>query len=407
MTELAGKTIGDYQIYERIDGAGKIHVYHGVQNSTNHAVAIMALNPEVASDHAAVQAFNQHAQMAARVAHPNVLPVLDSGQEAGVDYLVTPYMAGGSVADQRSSYAELTQVLALFRTLAPGLETIYNQGTIHGNLRPTKIILDAQGRPLLSGMGMAFRQGETPTPYNSPEQVQGGAVDRQTDIYALGVILYELLAGQAPVPGTTLNLQAVRPDLPASVGGVVQKATAQNPDQRYQTLGEFLNALAETVQPAQIPVPAPPSTPTPTPTPVQQGPPPQKRTNWMGFILGGLVVIVLCLVVVVVGPMVYDALNPEADQPVAEQPIVEEPVVEVPTTQPIVEEPVVEVPTAQPIVEEPPEVEVPEPGGERELPEPPGEGEGGGLQDICGSVVGAGGIVLLPGFFALRRRRRA
>ncbi len=71
------------------------------------------------------------------------------------------------------------------------------------------------------------------------------------------------------------------------------------------------------------------------------------------------------------------------------------------------DQPVVEVPTAQPIVEEPPEVEVPEPGGERELPEPPGEGEGGGLQDICGSVVGAGGIVLLPGFYALRRRRRA
>ena len=76
----------------------------------------------------------------------------------------------------------------------------------------------------LADFAIAFRQGETPTPYNSPEQVSGGVVDQRTDVYALGIILYVLLAGQAPAPGTLVNLQAARPDLPQSVGQVIQKA---------------------------------------------------------------------------------------------------------------------------------------------------------------------------------------
>lgn len=386
MTDLTGKTLGDYLLRELIDDAGNSSVYQGVLTSTDRSVAVKVLKPEAAGEATVVQAFTQYAQIATRMSHPNLLPVLDSGQEGDITYLVTPYMENRSVAQQRSSFYDPGQASTLLTAVASGLEYIYNQGTIHGNLRSTNIILDADWKPLLSNYGIPFRQGETPTPYTSPEQIQGGSIDQRTDIYALGVILYELLSGRVPTTGTAFNLQAVRPDLPNSIDQVVQKATAQNPDQRYQTLGELLHAFVEAQGPVQEPAPTPAQPPAQPPAPAEKG------TNWMGFILGAIVIIVLCLVVVVVGPSLIDAINPEADpaQPVAEQPIVEEPVVEPPTVAP---------PTIAP-----PEIEPPD--RERETPERPSDGEGGGLE-ICGSLGLAGGIVVLPGIWAFRRRRRS
>ena len=387
MAGLIGKTIGDYQLAEMLDDAGDVVVFKGMQVSTKRSVAIKAVNLDEVKDTTAVQRFTQHAELAARMQHPNILPVLDSGQIENVGYLVTPYMQNRSVADQKSSYTDAHQVLGLFKALAPGLEYIYSRGSIHGNLQSKNIILDDNRQPLLTAFGVAFHPDTAPGSTNSPEQVQGGVVDQRTDIYALGVILYELLAGQVPTPGTTLNLQAVRPDLPPAVGQVILKATAQSPDQRFQNTGELLTAFTGSLQPAGEPTPAP----TPAPPPPQPQAPPKKGFNWTGFILGVLVVVVLCLGAIVLGPIVMDALNPPADPgveaPTAEMPIVEEPTAEPPTEAP-------------PEEEEPPPAETPQ----ATLPVPPG---GGGLPEICNSLGLAGGIVLGGGLVARRRRRRA
>ncbi|MEE8568357.1 MAG: serine/threonine-protein kinase [Anaerolineales bacterium] len=380
MASLIGKTIGDYQIVEILDDAGDVVVFKGVQVSTNRSVAVKAINLDEAKDTTAVQRFTQHAELAARMQHPSILPVVDSGQIENVGYLVTPYMQNRSVADQRSSYTDPNQVFALFKALAPGLEYIYSQGSLHGNLQSKNIILDDNRQPLLTAFGLVFRPGAAPMPTNSPEQVQGGAVDQRTDIYALGVILYELLAGQMPTPGTALNLQSVRPDLPPGVDQVILKATAQNPDQRYQNTGELLTAFTGALQPAGEPTPAP----TPAPPPPQ--PPPKKGFNWTGVILGVLLVAVLCLGAIVLGPMVMDYFNPEVE-PTMEAPTAEVPTAEVPTELPPDEEP------------EPPPVETPE----IELPIE----DGGGLTEICNSLGLAGGIVLGGGIMARRRRRRS
>ena len=394
MANLIGRTIGDYQLVEMLDDAGDVVVFKALQVSTNRSVAFKEVNLDETKDTNAVQRFTQHAQLAAQMQHPNILSVLDSGQVENVGYLVTPYMQNRSVADHRSSYTDPHQVLGLFKALAPGLEYIYSRGSIHGNLQSKNIILDDNRQPLLTGFGLAFHPGTAPSPTNSPEQVQGGAVDQRTDIYALGVILYELLAGQTPMPGVALNLQAVRTDLPPAVGQVILNATAQNPDQRYQNTGEMLTAFTGAMEPAGEPVPAA----APPPSPVQ--PPPEKKGfNWTGFILGALIVVVLCLGAVVLGPMVMDALNPPAE-PVAEAPTTEAPIVEEPTA----EVPTVEAPTAEPPTEAPPEEESP-PGETPEItpPLPPG---GGGLPEICSSLGLAGGLVLGGGWMARRRRRR-
>ena len=387
MADLIGKTIGDYKILETLDDAGDVVVFKGTQVSSNRSVAIKAINLDEAKDKRAVQTFTQHAELAARVQHPNVLPVLDSGQIKNVGVLVTPYMENRSVADHRSSYTGPSQVLAMFKAVALGLEAINAQGSIHGNLQSKNIILDDNKQPLLTGFGIPFRQGATPSPNNSPEQVQGGVVDQRTDIYALGVILYELLAGQAPAPGTTLNLQAVRSDLPPGIDQVILKATAQNPDQRFQNAGELHAAFASALQPAQeaVPVAVPP------PTSAQPQAQEKKGTNWMAIIVGGLVVLMLFLAAIVIGPLVIDALNPEAEP-----------------AQPVVEEPVVEPPPAEiePPAAELPEPEVPPPDGQPDTPELPAPGEGG-FSEICNSLGLAGGIVVGGGALARRRRRRS
>lgn len=383
MANLIGKTIGDYQLVEMLDDAGDVVVFKGLQVSTNRSVAFKAVNLDETKDTTAVQRFTQHAQLAAQMQHPNILPVLDSGQVENVGYLVTPYMQNRSVADHRSSYTDPHQVLSLLKALAPGLEYIYSKGSIHGNLQAKNIILDDNRQPLLTGFGLAFHPGTAPSPTNSPEQVQGGAVDQRTDIYALGVILYELLAGQTPTPGAVLNLAAVRSDLPPGVDQVVKKATAQNSDERFQNTGELLTAFSNAMQPVAAAAPAP------APAPVPSKAPPKKGFNWSAFIIGTLVIAVLCLGAVVLGPMVMDALNPPA-----------EPVAEAPTTEaPIVEEPTAEPPTEAPPEEESPPGETPE----STPPLPPG---GEGLPGICNSLGLAGGIVLGGGIMARRRRRR-
>lgn len=389
MSDQIGKSIAGYQIVEVIDDTGRALVYKGVKSTENRYVAVKVLQPGISTDQAAVQSFKQYAQLAASMQHPNILPVLDSGQVDGSDYLVTPFMENLSVANHLSSYADLNQAQTLIGAIVPGLEYIYNHGIIHGNLRPSNTILDAQGKPLLADFGIALRQGEMPTPYNSPEQAQGGVVDQRTDVFALGVLSYTILAGQTPVSGIAPSIRAIRPDVPQGVEQVILKAMAPGPDQRYQTPGEFHIALKN----ALLPAPAPAAAQAPV---AQPQAPPQKGTNWMGIALGALLVIVLCLGAALVGPKLMEYLNPQATQPAAVQPIeppADQPAEERPTREPIT------LPTRPP--EQPPE----QPSAEQL----PAGDEGGGTQglNICSSLGLAGGFVFMGGAFKLRRRKRS
>jgi hypothetical protein len=216
-------------------------------------------------------------------------------------------------------------------------------------------------------------------------------VDQRTDVYALGMILYVLLTGQTPPTGTSINIRSQRPDLPQAVEQVILKALAPNPDQRFQTPRQFSDALATALQSAapqaSAPAPTPAATPAPQPTSQKSG------MNWTNFILGGVVIVLLCLCVVVIGPRVIDALGGQSEEVAAEPTEVPQVEVILPTSEPR--------DTREP-VERPPEQEAPA----EDAPAEDAPAEEGGSSPICTTLGFTGGFILLGGVFSLRRKKK-
>jgi serine/threonine protein kinase len=354
----------------------------------NRYVAGKVLKPDVASESGAVQQFIQQGELVAQIQHRNILPVYDTGQEEGIVYRASRYVETGTLHDHLYEFKDPRQALGLINALTEVLEFIHAKGYVHGNLKPSNIFLDEEKNPLLTDFGMPQRSGGALTPYLSPEQVQGGAIDRRTDVYAMGVLLYEMLVGEAPPTGTVVSLYAKRPDVPQAAEQVILKAMAQNPDARFQSASEFRNALdaaLRPVAPSQQPTDASAQYPPPAPAAA----PPERRTNWLAIVLGILLILAICLG----GYFIIQGLRDSAagDTPVpTEAPPVEETVAPEPTEPP--QEP------TQPPVEQPTE----EPPTAVQLPE-----EGGGILDqICGGSIGLIiSSVVLSGVVFIRKRK--
>jgi len=384
MSEYLGKTIGEYQLVELVAEDENTIVFKGFQPSTNNYVLVTALKPHVARDTANVQRFLQAAQLATQMHHPNILPVYATGQAEGLTYRVTPFIEGGTLREHLFLFQETNAMLQLIYQVTAALEYIHTQGYIHGNLKSSNTFLDAQHKPLISGMGAKMMSASAPNAYASPEQTRGGVVDKRSDVYALGVLVYEVLVGETPPPGMAVSLRAKRPDLPESIERVILKAMAQNPDQRFQNVSEFQYALQNAVQsPAEAE--ALPVTPVPAVSQNVQVSQP-KGTNWTAIILGVLLLVVLCggfsflILPRLMGDQGTDIVQPTAIQPLPEQPTAAPPPAE---------------PTEVPPIEQPPE----------QLPEEPSEPpSGGGLPDVCGSIGGVGGLVLVSVLMAKKRR---
>jgi serine/threonine-protein kinase len=377
MSDYKGKMIGEYQIVDLVDDASKALVFKGTQPKMDRDVAIKVLKPHVAKNQAIVQAYTQYAKLAATIQHPNILTVLDSGEDNNILYLVTPYLENKSVADNMPRYKDTNLAVDLIYNLIPGLQFLYNKGYVHGNLRPTNILLDSEMRPQLTDYGFAFRQGDEPSAYASPEQITGGITDQRTDVFALGVILYQLLVGHAPSPGAVLNLSSVRPDVPQGVAQAILKATAQDPDQRYQTASAFGEDMKSGMQMAAVPPPQAEAVP--------QQVPPKKGGGGMGVVMGILLGLAVFMCALFAIPRIMDAMNDQSGAPT-----------EVAQPPPEATEP--------PPVEQP--TEVPEPTEAPPEPEQPIQDPGGGLGEICNSLGLAGGIVVMGGGAAAIKRRK-
>ena len=404
MTDLTGQTLGEYQLVELIDPGGTAVVYKGFQPNMNRYVAVKVLSPSLVQDPAAVQQFKQEAELQARMEHRHLLPIYDSGEQDGNYYRVLRYIETGTLRDRLSGFYEPRAAQGLIHYIAEGLDYIHRQGLIHGNLKPATIFLDEQRQPLLTDFGFAHRAGAAPNVYMSPEQLQGGAVDRRTDIYTLGVLLYEMLTGEPPPDGTIASPLAKRPDLPPEVEQVIFKAMAHNPDHRYQMAGEFAKALESALMPKVAPAPQPvqqqPPAAQPAPAPAPQ---PKKRdTSWLVFLLGGLFILILIACALIFLPTIFGG-DGEAT------PVVTEEIV--PPTQPppsTDEPPPTDAPPptdVSPPTEAPQPTEAP-PSVENPIEPPADSGGDGGIGQICGSVgVGAGAMVLGLGMSKKRRRK--
>ncbi|MBI5960943.1 MAG: protein kinase [Chloroflexi bacterium] len=275
-----GTIIGGYQILEEVGQGGMAAVYRAHQLSMNRDVALKILPPQFLHQASSLDRFKQEASIVARLEHRAIVPVHDYGEYDGIPYIVMRYMDGGSVDDLLAKGSILPDhTLRILEQIAPALDYAHRENVLHRDLKPSNILLDSNGDAYVTDFGIArilstnakplTTSGVVGTPsYMSPEQAQGHDLDGRSDVYALGVVVFEMLAGVRPFEGETPYTVAVKhvtepppspcelnPNLPRSVEPVLFKALQKNRTLRYQTASELGAALRSALaQPAAQPV---------------------------------------------------------------------------------------------------------------------------------------------------------
>lgn len=264
-----GQMLGPYRIINQIGKGGMATVYKAYQASVDRYVAVKVLPSQLAESKEFAARFQQEARFIARLEHPHILPVFDYGESDGVAYFVMRYLDAGTLKDRmiEGRPLPLDEIDKLFTQLTDALSYAHSHGIVHRDLKPANALIDSQGNVFLTDFGIAkLLESASPrltqtdaimgTPaYISPEQAQGQTVDRRSDIYSLGIILYEMVTGSVPfVAETPLAVlfkhisdplpppSLVRPDVPPSIEQVLLKALAKDPRDRFATVDEFIAA---------------------------------------------------------------------------------------------------------------------------------------------------------------------
>jgi serine/threonine protein kinase len=272
MDSMIGQTLGQYQLVEQIGKGGMATVYKAFQPGLNRYVAVKILPAYYAHEPGFAERFIREAQAIAKLDHPHILPVHDFGKEGDISYIVMKYVAAGSLRDKLGQPLAPAQVVEIIDQIAGALDTAHEQGILHRDVKPGNILLDERGWIYLSDFGLAkMVEGSvqltgtgvgvgTPA-YMSPEQGQGLPVDARTDVYALGVILFEMLTGQVPYEAETPMAVVIKhitapipiprqinPNIPVSVERVLLKAMAKDREDRFPSAGAMAAALRQAVQ---------------------------------------------------------------------------------------------------------------------------------------------------------------
>lgn len=299
MDTMIGRRLGQYEILSKIGAGGMATVYRARQTSVDRDVACKVIRADLTEDTTFTERFAREARTIASLSHLHILKVFDYGQEGGTAYLVMELMDGGSLHKLIQQQEALAQSSAarLLNQIASALDYAHEKGIIHRDLKSDNVLLDKAQNAYLTDFGIARLLTETSrmtqtgtimgTPaYMAPELWTGQPANRQTDIYALGVILYEMVTGNTPFSGETpyaIMYQHLHSEPPATsnntliaagVQTVIQKALAKQPDERYESASlmakAFEQAINETATPAPMPTPAPVNIVVEFPTPAQQ-----------------------------------------------------------------------------------------------------------------------------------------
>ncbi len=277
---LAGVVVdGRYRVLRRVGEGGMSYVYGAQEVATGREVALKILTPRLAADQVSMDRLRREAALAMRFDHPNVCPILAHGRtETGLIYLVMPYLRGEPLheTETRRGPFPLQEGVALLVQLCAGLQHAHDLGVVHRDLKPENVMLvpDPARNDGIRAVVMDFGLGKALEPgpelarltqtgivlgtpeFMSPEQVRGRPVDARSDIFALGVLAFELFSGRLPFEGRTAQeamiarlrgtaqpLREVRPDLPARLETALARALASDPAERFPSMRDFAQAL--------------------------------------------------------------------------------------------------------------------------------------------------------------------
>ncbi len=348
---------GRYEIKSEIGRGGMATVFHAYDPRFERDVAIKVLPHEFLHDPQFRARFEREAKMIALLEHPAIVPVYDFGEEDGQPFIVMRYMSGGSLAERLKNGAfSLSEAAQIIERLAPALDAAHSKGIVHRDLKPGNILFDQYGNAFLSDFGiarLAQAGGGTLTgtailgtpAYMSPEQVQGDKeIDGRSDVYALGVIFFQMVTGSVPYNADTPakvmmmhllepvpQLQKVKQEVPDDYQSVIRHAMAKEPEQRFSSASEMAAAITTIIHGEKAPTKSPDATvagatvvgkhPLPQKTvlaekipgmPPSSAPPAKKGIPSWWLILGGLAGLGLIGALVVVGAL---ALTPKGNTP--------------------------------------------------------------------------------------------
>ena len=301
----AGK-FSRYELREELGRGGMATVYRAYDPLFEREVALKILKQELLENVHLRERFERETKIIAKLEHAAIVPVYDVGNDNNQLFFVMRYMAGGSLVERiQNRSLSLSEIAHIIQRVAAALDYAHNKGVIHRDLKPGNILFDEYNNAYISDFGIAklahasvklTNSGIIGTPtHMSPEQAMGEEVDGRSDIYSLGVILFEMLSGKTPYEATTPlgmafkhaadpvpHILKINPNLPEGIETVIEKVMAKNRDQRYESGTEFANAFITTmpgVVPSDANLVTPPpsarSAVTPPPTPSTAAPTPQ------------------------------------------------------------------------------------------------------------------------------------
>src|SRR5947209_6147985 len=254
---------GRYRIQRKLGAGGMANVYLAEDQELGRRVAIKILNERHANDDQFVERFRREAQNAAALAHPNIVSIYDRGEAEGTYYIAMEYLEGRSLKELivGRGAAPISVAIDYARQILSALRFAHRNGIVHRDIKPHNVLVDGEGRVKVTDFGIARAGASQMTEagsivgtaqYLSPEQAKGTAVDQRSDIYSLGIVLYELLTGTVPFTGDTpveIAMKHIsetpappserRPDVPHDLDLVVIRALAKDPADRYQSAEEM------------------------------------------------------------------------------------------------------------------------------------------------------------------------
>lgn len=255
-----------YEIVSKIGAGGMSDVYKAKDHILGRFVAIKVLRNEFSEDRSFVAKFRTEAQSAAGLEHPNIVNIYDVGSEEGLYYIVMEYVEGITLKTYIEKKGQLSfkESVSIAIQVARGIEAAHNKQITHRDIKPQNIIISTEGKVKVTDFGIARAASSNTISsdvmgsvhYSSPEQARNGFVDGRSDIYSLGIVMYEMVTGRVPFDGDTTVAVAIQhlqeemvppsnyaPNLPISMEKIILKCTQKNPDRRYQTIEELLNDL--------------------------------------------------------------------------------------------------------------------------------------------------------------------